>query len=96
MTWITKKDELIMAINELSEQLGRLRSLVDHLPEDNTVKKLCNNCDHLSDISHELDPLGEWKWCEQCEKNVLEDSRDGKNGLENRLNRGGFFDENTI
>jgi len=37
------------------------------------MKKICHNCDHLSDRHHEIDPLGEWKWCEWHEKDVHED-----------------------
>uniref|UniRef100_A0A6H1ZD50 Uncharacterized protein n=1 Tax=viral metagenome TaxID=1070528 RepID=A0A6H1ZD50_9ZZZZ len=57
MPWTTKKDDLIKALNEMSdliynshdpyhewideayEQIGKLRSLVDHLAEENTAKK---------------------------------------------------------
>ena len=106
----------------MTEQIGKLRSLVDHLPEHEctqchetndpcacmrnkcvrcgkpvgnvtftlcddcwenrkkvmaedkpVVKQLCNNCVHRSDEYHELDPLGEWKWCERLEIVVHED-----------------------
>jgi len=39
-----------------------------------SVLHTCHNCEHLSDRHHELDPLGEWKWCELWGKDVLEDS----------------------
>jgi len=35
--------------------------------------KTCSTCDHCSDRNHELDPLGEWKWCELHNKDVHED-----------------------
>jgi len=39
MTWIsenrpTKKQDIVDALDEISKQLGKLRSLVDHLPDD--------------------------------------------------------------
>lgn len=37
------------------------------------MKKICYNCNNVSDRNHELDPLGEWKWCELHQKNVHED-----------------------
>jgi hypothetical protein len=37
------------------------------------MKRFCNNCEYLSDKYHELDPLGDWKWCELHEKDVCED-----------------------
>jgi len=58
----------------LSLQIGKLRSLVDHLPEDNTVKRLCNNCNHLSNRGYKLDPLGNWGYCILWGKDVLEDT----------------------
>lgn len=36
-------------------------------------RRTCHNCDHMSDRHHELDPLGEWKWCELWQKDVHED-----------------------
>ena len=69
----------------LSLQTGKLRSLVDHLPEDNTVKQLCCDCNHLSDRGHELDPLGEWKWCELREADVHEDTYSCKEWTEQVL-----------
>ena len=38
------------------------------------MKEFCNNCKHCSDRHHELDPLGEWKWCELHTRDVHEDS----------------------
>ena len=88
--WTTKKQDPIDAldemsdnfkyadyIEELSEQIGKLRSLVDHLPQDNpVVKHFCNTCDHLSDRHHEINPLGEWKWCNFWQHDVHEDTMD--------------------
>jgi len=37
------------------------------------MKRICSNCEYCSDRHHELDPLGEWKWCELHKKDVHED-----------------------
>lgn len=50
---------------------GTIKSLEKMIEKQ---KKLCHNCEHLSDRHHELDPLGEWKWCELWKKDVLEDT----------------------
>jgi len=155
MTWTTKKQDLVDALDEMSElmrlhgirnpsihvydqilevmteQIGKLRSLVDHLPDNNecsqchetkdpcacmrnkcvrcgkpvgnvtftvcddcwedkevqpeAVEQLCNNCDHISDRGHELDPLGTWGWCVLWGKDVLEDSYTCKSWAERVL-----------
>jgi hypothetical protein len=41
--------------------------------------RICNTCDHCSDRYHELDPLGEWKWCELHQKDVHEDDETCEN-----------------
>lgn len=47
-------------------------------------EKLCRNCAHISDEGHELDPLGEWKWCKLWGKDVLEDTYGCDDGWEER------------
>lgn len=37
-------------------------------------KKLCRDCDHLTDEGHELDPLGQWGHCWLWNKEVLMDT----------------------
>ena len=49
------------------------------------VEQLCNNCDHISDRGHELDPLGTWGWCVLWGKDVLEDSYTCKSWAERVL-----------
>jgi len=38
------------------------------------MKKLCNNCDYMSDKGHELDPLGQTGRCFLHKKDVHEDT----------------------
>jgi len=35
-----------------------------------TSGKTCETCDHESDRHHELDPLGQWAWCELHKKDI--------------------------
>ena len=42
--------------------------------EEATMKKLCRDCNYLTDEGHELDPLGQWKHCQLWDKEVLENT----------------------
>lgn len=46
------------------------------------MKKVCASCEYCSDLYHELDPLGEWKWCTLHLRDVHEDDEVCENWLE--------------